>query len=1425
MRGARSEATEVGGFYELQNRMSNSVKAPELGSNTAFDQKVLLLQKQLQSGAPANIVQSVADGSSVKNGDNPFENEVREEMEKLERELREEVKRQSPIKQREQREERAVEEQQFIPEPMSRNDYGEQVKYQPRSPLRPNPPSPRPTRKGQLEKEYEIASQLEKQLLRKKEENERRIANFQEERKIEEEEGRREKIEKQRAYAEQLRKQQKQPQQQQQQGNGRGDNNVKENNPNVNVQFDVGGSEKEERMMQRKAQMEYAEQLRGQMVEQPTYNYNSNATPAYLQSPTKPSQQFNFSPRIPEKYVSPARVPPHKTPPVSPRLFPSEVASQGAQHFGTGLSTLYGGNVGGKAEQRLQSKVEYARYLERQMREKEDRKVKGRVNRIQEEKSLLSPSPLNAVPHKVHVSPAYEDHLSQQQVGSTYGQQAYAAPISHAPTAYQQQQVGSTALISHSPVVYQHQPSSMGEELNKKTEYGNMLKQQMKENEERKMREKEELKVYNQQFDSPAKPNGDVMQMMGSPDEWVDGPFGRRRLGGGGDAPPPGGVTDLKYRSNMIKHATSEEAQQHQYNTNQYNNPASNLLSPGTNNGATRQKMVADVYGQTATGAALGFGRNVSPPQRQPQQPSSFQNQFQLQQQQHPEPVYQPEVAWGTGPSITSQPKTSDHHSKANFQREALQLQMEEKRLRKEAEKRRQEEEDRDEWRRIELENERVKEEEKREKEVKKLEEQRQLEYLQQQQEKAAIKRRNGVNREGNVEEPPPDTVRSSHPASPRVRKAPAPPPKVQPLQQQQQYSPMRQTEQAGVLMSVEKRRLDAEAREESSLPALKPGDFFTVDVPENQHQLRESSPFTKNMEKLRSSVEEDFTKPLQDFQTNLHTNVARKAFAEKHTHQEQRRNPHHPPGSPRLDDSDQLEQSLRADSQFHMIPKSGGQLPFGDTMLGGRSPRGEELKGDSTRLEGEILDDQHEGDPMDSFVAQWQVANGFSAATGGYAPHRKLLHSAKAEAQLPNFAALRQMTSNRNFATGNPEGMAGMARVAAPPVVHAQDALRSTLMTSPESKNLSSNSDFITDEVANVSEVFSTARRNRNNLAEQSLKSDSLLMYIKDAKKIDSALTELQAVGEDFVEEPEELNFSSSGFQVKEIRDVVRGDSDDEDEVLVIPVSPSKGMSGPPVDAAELSNPFAVSSVTDEEREAMLEQQRSKWDIADEETYGNDDFEADLQEKEEDVILPRSNSEIGVLEKLKELEEKLGIVDGEGEGEKVVEDDFEDESEEEVEEIEEVEEKNRETRLSFTERWLGTDAKAGDVDENELKERKSFNAELIFVSGKDDEDADEVSDGSSDGSVSPPSSPTKKAASQYVGTVVASTQYVSTVIANSLTPRSAQKSGGSDKVASEVSSEGSMSPPGSPNKENKKQSEEEEDVSNALERIKGKMV
>ena len=46
------------------------------------------------------------------------------------------------------------------------------------------------------------------------------------------------------------------------------------------------------------------------------------------------------------------------------------------------------------------------------------------------------------------------------------------------------------------------------------------------------------------------------MTAMGSPDEWVDGPFGRRRLGGGGD---PSAVTDLKYRRNLIRKVSEDE--------------------------------------------------------------------------------------------------------------------------------------------------------------------------------------------------------------------------------------------------------------------------------------------------------------------------------------------------------------------------------------------------------------------------------------------------------------------------------------------------------------------------------------------------------------------------------------------------------------------------------------------------------------------------------------------------------------------------------------------------------------------------------------------------------------------------------------------------------------------------------------------------
>ena len=51
----------------------------------------------------------------------------------------------------------------------------------------------------------------------------------------------------------------------------------------------------------------------------------------------------------------------------------------------------------------------------------------------------------------------------------------------------------------------------------------------MEENESRKKREKEEQRIYDEKYESPGKVKGDVMQIMGSPDEFVDGPFGRRR--------------------------------------------------------------------------------------------------------------------------------------------------------------------------------------------------------------------------------------------------------------------------------------------------------------------------------------------------------------------------------------------------------------------------------------------------------------------------------------------------------------------------------------------------------------------------------------------------------------------------------------------------------------------------------------------------------------------------------------------------------------------------------------------------------------------------------------------------------------------------------------------------------------------------------
>ena len=96
------------------------------------------------------------------------------------------------------------------------------------------------------------------------------------------------------------------------------------------------------------------------------------------------------------------------------------------------------------------------------------------MDRINEEKSLFSPDP-NPVPRKVHVSPAYADHLS-----------------SNFAVNYAREDRGGSSLPGVTPPVYQHQPSTTGVELQRKMDYASQLREQMRQDEERKARLKEE---------------------------------------------------------------------------------------------------------------------------------------------------------------------------------------------------------------------------------------------------------------------------------------------------------------------------------------------------------------------------------------------------------------------------------------------------------------------------------------------------------------------------------------------------------------------------------------------------------------------------------------------------------------------------------------------------------------------------------------------------------------------------------------------------------------------------------------------------------------------------------------------------------------------------------------------------------------------
>jgi len=203
----------------------------------------------------------------------------------------------------------------------------------------------------------------------------------------------------------------------------------------------------------------------------------------------------------------------------------------------------------------------------------------------------------------------------------------------------------------------QHQPTTTNSPAASKAQYAAQLREQMRANEEKKMRLKREQKEYDAKYDSPPKPT--QQQQLMSPDEYVDGPFGRRRLGGGGD---PGGVADLKKRSNLIRQISNDEVEA----TPRIYENAPEPPTPAGANAATRRKMVADVYGATGAGAALGFAAGVPAGNSRPAkaQAAAF-------------------------PSFSNpNPPDAKHMSAAETQRNALQMQIEEKRRKKEEEER-----------------------------------------------------------------------------------------------------------------------------------------------------------------------------------------------------------------------------------------------------------------------------------------------------------------------------------------------------------------------------------------------------------------------------------------------------------------------------------------------------------------------------------------------------------------------------------------------------------------------------------------------------------------------------------------------------------------------------------------------------------------
>ena len=90
---AKSESSEIGSFHQHlagEPKSPPKANAPPEGSNAAFDEKVRLLRERMMTG-DADVVTEIADGSSVPTGADPFDEDVRREMDRLEAEVKREA--------------------------------------------------------------------------------------------------------------------------------------------------------------------------------------------------------------------------------------------------------------------------------------------------------------------------------------------------------------------------------------------------------------------------------------------------------------------------------------------------------------------------------------------------------------------------------------------------------------------------------------------------------------------------------------------------------------------------------------------------------------------------------------------------------------------------------------------------------------------------------------------------------------------------------------------------------------------------------------------------------------------------------------------------------------------------------------------------------------------------------------------------------------------------------------------------------------------------------------------------------------------------------------------------------------------------------------------------------------------------------------